>query len=224
VSADVAERTTAAGPARRRRRRWLALGAAVLVVACLVGLWSTHATLSGGSVNWSASVPGKALGLKPATGAELKTIGELGDYSQVLWASRPGGEITFGFELHNGGIVPITVLGLRPFDPNPLSIHDLAPVSALLGPDKFGRLTRFHPVSLGPGDSVAVGLTERVVCDPTVRKDVIIMRNEHQSDTAWLAGSTSPVVVHYRVLGLPASQTISLGSPLLVAMPYGACG
>jgi hypothetical protein len=197
---------------------------AVLVAACLVGLWSTHATLSGGSVYWSAPVPGKSLGLKPATGAELAQIGELGDYSQTMWASRPGGEITFGFELHNGGIVPITVLSLRPFDPNPLAIHDLAPVSALLGPDGHGRLTRFHPVALGPGDSVAVGLTERVICDPTVRKDVVIMRSEHQSDTSWLGTATSPVVVHYRVLGLPASQTISLASPVLVVMPYRACG
>jgi hypothetical protein len=194
---------------------------AVLAVLYLVALWSTHATLSGGSVYWSASVPGRSLGLKPATGAELAQVGELGDYSQTLWASRPGGEITFGFELHNGGIVPVTVLSLRPFDPNPLAIHDLAPVSALLGPDKFGRLTRFHPVALGPGASVAVGLTERVVCDPAIRQDAVAERR--RGGTSWLGDATSPVIVHYRVLGLPASQTISLTSPVLVVMPYRAC-
>jgi hypothetical protein len=188
----------------------------MLAVLYVVALWSTHATLSGGSVYWSASVPGKSLGLKPATGAELALIGEQGDYSQTLWASRPGGEITFGFNLHNGGIVPMTVLGLRPLVLNPL-----APVSALLGPDKFGRLTPFHPVALGPGASVAVGLTERVVCDPTIRQDALAER--HSGGMSWLADATSPVVVHYRVLGLPASQTISLSTPVLVVMPYRAC-
>jgi hypothetical protein len=221
LSTDVAEKTTAASPPRPRRRRWLALGAGVLVLACLGALWSTHATLSGGSVYWSGPVPGKSAGLGPATGAEMKTIGELGDYSQVLWASRPGGEITFGFELHNGGIVPMTVLGLRPFNPDPLTIHDLAPVSALLGPDNFGRLRPFHPVALAPGASVAVGLTERVVCQRVIHQDAVAER--HSGGFGWLAGATSPIVVHYRVLGLPASQTITLGSPVLVAMPYRAC-
>ena len=143
---------------------------AVLAVLYLVALWSTHATLSGGSVYWSGSAQGKAGGLGPITGAERASTHIQGDYGQVLWASRPGSEVTFGFELHNGGIVPVTVLSLRPLGLLPGAIHDLAPVSALLGPDKFGRLTSFHPVALGPGDSVAVGLTERVVCDPTVRQ------------------------------------------------------
>jgi hypothetical protein len=216
VSTDVAEKTTAASPPRPRRRRWLFAGAAVLVGACLGALWSTHATLSGGSVYWSGAVPGKSLGLRPATGAELAQIGELGDYSQVLWASRPGGEVTFGFDLHNGGIVPMTVLSLRPLDSNPL-----VPVSALLGPDDFGRLRPFHPVALGPGASVAVGLTERVVCDSTIRQDAVAER--HRGGSSWTGDLASPIVVHYRVLGLPASQTITLTSPVLVVMPYRAC-
>ena len=194
---------------------------AVLAVLYLVALWSTHATLSGGSVYWSGSAQGKAGGLGPITGAERASTHIQGDYGQVLWASRPGSEVTFGFELHNGGIVPVTVLSLRPFDPHPLAIHDLAPVSALLGPDKFGRLTSFHPVALGPGDSVAVGLTERVVCEPVVRQDAD--GGAAPGGPSWLADATSPVIVHYRVLGLPASQTISLTSPVLVVMPYRAC-
>ena len=221
MSTDVAAKTTAASPPRPRRRRWLFLGAGVLVAACLAALWSTHATLSGGSVYWSGPVPGKNIGLKPATGAERTSAGMQGDYSQVYWASKPGGEVTFGFNLHNGGIVPMTVLSLRPLDPDPLAVHDLAPVSALLGPDKFGRLTPFHPVALGPGATVAVGLTERVVCQPVIRQDAVAGR--HSGGMSYLGGATSPIVVRYRVLGLPASQTISLTGPVLVVMPYRAC-
>jgi hypothetical protein len=192
---------------------------AVLVALGLAALWSTHAALSGGSVEWSGSASGKSAGLGPITGAERAQVRVRGDYGQVLWASRPGGEVIFGFALHNGGIVPVTLLSLRLGLP-PGVIHDLAPVSALLGPDRFGRLARFHPVALGPGASVAVGLTERVVCDPVVRRDA----TSHRAGAAWLGDETSPVVVYYRVLGLPASQTLTLTAPLLVVMPYRACG
>ncbi|HEU5386854.1 MAG TPA: hypothetical protein VFV73_13210 [Streptosporangiaceae bacterium] len=35
--------------------------------------------------------------------------------------------------------------------------------------------------------------------------------------------ATSPVVVHYRVLGVTTSQTVSLGARVLVLLPYRAC-
>src|SRR5262249_600842 len=52
------------------------------------------------------------------TAAERAQLGPTPGYSEVLWATRPGGEVSFGFQLHNGGVVPITLTGLalRTFD------------------------------------------------------------------------------------------------------------
>jgi len=81
----------------------------------------------------------------------------------------------------------------------------------------------FHPVSLAPGDSVSVGLTERVTCPAIVRHDAQTMASRGQADTSYAGDATSPVVVHYRVLGLTMSQTLSLDQPLLIMLPYTAC-
>lgn len=84
-------------------------------------------------------------------------------------------------------------------------------------------MTPFHPVALGPGGSVDVGLTERVICDPTIRKDARMMARGHQGDTSVLGQGTSPVVVRYRVLGVTMSQTLSLTRPILVMQYYRSC-
>jgi hypothetical protein len=120
LSVDIAEITTAASPPKPGCGRWLVIGAAILAAAYLIAVGSTHAALSGGSVGWSEPVPGPDAGLRPITSAQQEWAGiQSSGYSQVLWATRPGGEVSFGFDLHNAGIVPVTVLGLelRGFDP-----------------------------------------------------------------------------------------------------------
>jgi hypothetical protein len=146
----------------------------------------------------------------PITVAEEAQIRSAPGHGHILWASRPGAEISSGFELHNGGLVPVTVLSvaLRGFEPG--VINDLSPAGALLGPERSGGLVPFHPVALGPGDSVAVGLTERVVCDPAVRRDARLP--DHRGDHSFLGDATSPVVVRYRALGMSISQTLTLAS------------
>jgi hypothetical protein len=185
----------------------------------LAAIFSTHAALSGGFGGWSGAVPGHSVGLGPITPAEQEQIGTTLSSNQILWASRPGGEVTFGFQVHNGGPVPVTLLGvaLRTFDPG--VINALAPAGAELGPG-FGQMAPFHPVALGPGDSVAAGLTERVVCDPTVRRDA---RALGSADTSWLGDDTGRVVLRYRALGVTMSQTVSVASPLTVVLPYRSC-
>ena len=223
MSVDVAAAGTEASPPRPRRWRWprLALVGVLLAAGYLIAVWSTHLTLSGGPVIWSRPVPGTNLGtVSPAEQAfsGIQTSG----YREVMFASRPGGEVSFGFDLHNGGPVPITVLSLRPHV-LPGVIHDLGPVSAQLGPGRYGRMTAFHPVTLGPGETLTVGLTERVVCDPITSMDARMLARQRESDTSWEGDTVSPVVVHYRVLGLGTSQTVAVTPTVLVAMPYRAC-
>lgn len=222
MTADVTETVADAGPARPGRGRWLTV--AVSAVAVLAGLYGaaiavTHAELSGGFVGWSGVVPGHSAGLAPITAAEQAQVEPVQGYDQVLWATRPGGEVTVGFDVHNGGPVPVTLLGIAPRRFLPGVIDDLAPAGVQLGPG-YGQMKPFHPVALGPGDSVAVGLTERVVCDPTVRRAA----TQASDGYGWLGDSTSPVVLHYRVLGVSTAQTVGVASPVLVEMLYRACG
>jgi hypothetical protein len=108
----------------------------------------------------------------------------------------------------------------RAFDPG--VANALAPAAEQLGPG-FGQMTPFHPVALGPGDTVWAGLTERVVCDPTIRRDASALALGNRPDTSILGDATSPVVVRYRVLGVTMSQTLSVAQPILVMLPYRAC-
>ena len=221
MAANVTETVAEATPARSGRGRWLAVIIAVALAAIyLAAIASTHATLSGGFVGWSGDVPGHSIGLTSITSAERAQIGPTPGISQVVWATRPGGEVTFGFQVHNGGPVPVTLTGLalRTFDPG--VINALAPAGAQVGPG-FGQMTPFHPVTLGPGDSLPVGLTERVVCDPTIRRDV--RQPGDPAATSWLGDATSPVVLRYRALGVTMSQTVTVAMPVLVVLPYPSC-
>jgi hypothetical protein len=217
---DVAGVQSASPPQPRRRHRRLAVIAAGCVLAVwLAALGSTHAVLSGGFVGWSGVV-GKSAGLTTITAAEEAQIGPVPGYSQVLWAARPGGEVTVGFSVHNGGLVPVTLLGvaLRTFDPG--VVNALAPAGAQLGPG-FGQLQPFHASALGPGGSVDVALTERVICDPIMRDDARRFRN--RAGFGWIGDATSPVVLRYRVLGVTTSQTVTVESPVLIILPYRSC-
>lgn len=211
-------------PPRSRRTRWLSASIAVaLAVVYLAAITSTHAALSGGEVFWTAPLPAGRSGLAVPSAAEYASVFPTNQgYGEVLWANRPGGELAFGFDVHNGGPVPVTLLGvsLRGFDPR--SIHVLAGAGAQLGPG-YGQMTPFHPVALGAGSSMDVGLTVRVICDPTIRGDARMMANRHQGDTSWLSQGTSPVVVRYRVFGVTMSQTLSLIQPVLIMQYYRSC-
>jgi hypothetical protein len=92
------------------------------------------------------------------------------------------------------------------------------PAGAQLITDQ-GPMTPFHPVALGPGDTVNVALTERVICDQITRMDARMPGSEGSGRSF----TTSPVIVRYRVLGLTMSQTISLAEPILVEQPVSAC-
>lgn len=218
----MAETSTAAGPTWRRRGGW-ALASLVLVLAAayLIAIGSTHAALRAGSVGWSGPVPGKSLGLRRMNGADRAFTGPLPGYSHIMWASSPGGEVSFGFTLYNAGPVPVTLLGLRLRGFDPGVANDLSPAGALLGPGRFGGMTPFHPVTLGLGDSVAVALTERVVCD-SATSGVAHLPN-HRGSTSFVGDATSPVVVRYRALGITMSQTLNLKNPLLVVLPDQSC-
>jgi hypothetical protein len=221
MSAGLTEMQARAGKARgKRARRLVLIAAGCLGAGCLAVAASTHAALSASPLGWADPIPGKNIGLAVLTRAERAWIGPTPGYSQVLWAARPGGEVAFGFEVHNGGPVPVTVLGLALPVYHPDVVHVLAPAGAQLG-NGFGQMTPFHPVALGPGDSVAVGLTERVICDPTIRLDARAPGDP--ALTSWLGDATSPVVLRYRVLGLTTSQTVTVAAPLLVVQPYRAC-
>jgi hypothetical protein len=221
VAAGTTEVAAEASPARPGRGR----GLAVIIVAALAALYlaailSTHAALSGSDVGWSGSVAGHGAGLGLITPAEREQAGPTAGFSPVLWASRPGGEVTFGFTIHNGGPVPVTLVGLalRTFDPG--VVNALAPAGVQIGPAS-GQLKPFRPVTVGPGDSLPAAITERVVCDPLIRRDARLPDNRGASSV--LGDATSPVVMRYRVLGVTTSQTVSLGSPVLVVLPYRAC-
>jgi hypothetical protein len=218
MNADVAEAQPAT-PRWPRRGRWLAaITAGGLVAVLLAAVLSTHAVLSGGFVGWSGVV-GKGSGLNTITSPEEEKIGPTPGYSQVLWAARPGGEVTFGFSIHNGGPVPVTILGLAVRTLDPGVVNPLAPAGAQLGPG-YGQMQPFHASALGPGGSLAVGLTERVVCDPVIRRDA---RRPDDGSFAWTGNSTSPVVLRYRVLGVTMSQTVTVATPVLVILPYRSC-
>lgn len=218
--AGLAEKQAGAGAPRTRRGRWLALAAAgLLAVAYIAAAASTHVALAAGPLGWADPVAGRSAGLGELTKADRAFIGPTPGYSLVLWAARPGGEVAVGFEVHNGGPVPVTLLGLA-LPVYPGQVHVLAPAGTQLG-NSYGQMKPFHPVALGPGGTVAVGLTERVICDPTIRRDARLP--DGRARTAWLSDATSPVIVRYRVLGLTMSQTVSVASPLLVAQPFRAC-
>jgi hypothetical protein len=108
---------------------------------------------------------------------------------------------------------------VRPGGFLPGVITDLAAAGALLGPNKSGVMSAFHPVTIGSGGSVALGLTERVISDPTARSDTRLRR----SGTSFFGDATSPMVVRYRALGIVTSQTLTLTSPTLVLMPCRSC-
>lgn len=221
MGADVAQIAAGASSARPGRGRWLAVISLAAVAAAYLGATgSTHAALSGGFAGWSGVVAGHRDGLASITSAEQAQIGPTPGFGQVLWATRPGGEVSFGFQVRNGGPVPVTLIGLalRTFDRG--VINALAPAGALVGPG-FGQMTQFHPVTIGPGDSLPVGLTERVVCDPRIRRDARLPGNP--AATSWLGDATSPVVLHYRALGVTMSQTVAVAMPMLVVLPYRSC-
>jgi hypothetical protein len=222
VAADIPEVAAAVRPPFPGRGRGRAIIVIVAILAALgvAAITSTHAALSGGDVGWGDPVSGHRAGLLPATAAERQQSLPTAGYSSVLWASRPGGEVQFGFTIHNGGPVPVTLTGvaLRTFDSGVVNV--LSAAGSQLGP-VYGQTAPFRPATLGPGDSLPVAITERVVCDPTIRQDARLPDNAGGHSVQ--GDATSPVVLHYRVLGLPASQTLSLGSPVLVLMPYRAC-
>ena len=220
MTLDVAATKKAASPPRPRRARWFAMGAALLAAGYLIAVWSTHITLTASQVRWSGAVPGKGAGLSPITRAERARAGVRAAGNRVvLWVSRPGGEVAFGFRLHNGGPVPVTVLGLRLLVPG--VIGDLAPGAALLGPGTSDTMTAFHQVTLGPGGSAGVGLTERVVCGAALRRDA--RQPGRRGSGSWVGDATGPVVVRYRALGVPTSETLTLTGSLLVVMPHQSC-
>lgn len=198
---------------RRRRGRWLAGGAAAFVAACLCGIGSTHLALSAGPVSWTAPAIGSMP--PPSSGIANQQPG----YSQVIYTDRPGGTVTFGFDLHNDGLVPVTIVGLHLKSVPPGMAGAVAPAGARLGPDRWGRLTAFHPVAMGPGGSLAVGLTARAICVPIIRADARL----HRGDYSYTGGATNPVIVRHRALGVTATQTISIPEPVLIVMPYSAC-
>ena len=221
MSVQAPERPAPAAKGRPLRPRLLALGVAVLAAVYLLAVGSTHPALSGGFVGLSGPVPGKGQGLRSFKITPDILDPETLGYSSLLWAASPGGEVNFGFYLHNRGPVPVTVLGLklRGFDPG--VARDIVTAGALLGPWPSGTFRPFHPVTVGPGGSVAVGLTVRVVCDPTIRKDARLP--DHRGDYSYFGDATSPVVVRYRALGITTSQTLSLTDPVLIMMPYRSC-
>jgi hypothetical protein len=222
--AHAAEALVRVPPPRSRRARWLAASiVAALAVAYLTAITSTHAALGGGEVFWWAPLPVGRSGLTDPTAAEYASVFPTSQgYGHVLWANRPGGELAFGFDVHNGGPVPMTLLGVALRVLNPESIHVLDIAGAQLGAG-FGQMTPFHPAPLGPGGSVDVGLTLRVICDPTIRKDARMMAHEHQLDTSGLGQGTTPVIARYRVLGVTMSQTLSIIQPILVGQYYRSC-
>jgi hypothetical protein len=137
MAADAAETVAEASPPQPRRGRWLV----VIIVAGLAAVYlgaiaSTHAALSGGLAGWSEVVPGNSIGLASITPAEQAQIGPTPGFGQVLWAIRPGGEVSFGFQVHNGGPVPVTVLGLGLRTSDPGVANALAPAGAQLGPGR----------------------------------------------------------------------------------------
>ncbi len=222
--ASTTEAVVKAPPPRSRRGRWLAIVTVTgLAAVYLAAITSTHPALSASPVGWSGVLPVNSGSLAAPTAAEYASVFPTDQgYGEVLWANRPGGVVTFGFSVHNGGPVPVTLLGvaLRTFAPG--VVNALAPAGAQLGPG-FGQMTPFHPVALAPGGTVWAGLTERVICDPTIRGDARAMSSRGQPDTSFLGDATSPVVVHYRVLGVTMAQTLSLAEPILVMLPYRAC-
>lgn len=221
---STAEAVVKAPPPRSRRGRWLAAAiVAVLAVAYLAAITSTHAALSAGAVGWSAPLPDGSGGLATPTAAEYADVFPSSEgYGQVLWANRPGGELAFGFSLHNGGPVPVTLLGMALRVLRPDVVHVLALVRAQLG-SGYGQMKPFHPVALGPGGTMLAGLNVRVICDPTIRADARMLANRHVADTSYLGDATSPVVVRYRVLGVTMTQTLNIPEPILVMQPYTAC-
>jgi hypothetical protein len=184
----------------------------VLIVVYLAAITSTHAALRGD--DGAADVNGN--GLTSSNQAE-------DGYDEILSATRPGGKATFGVFVNNKGPVPITVLSVALAQPAPSDVATvLAPAGgARLGWD-FGPLTPFHPVTIGPGGTVGAAFSERVVC-PTVTRADAGAGSGQPGNSGWLSEVDSPVVVRYRVLGVTMSQTLSLGSPVLVRLRASAC-
>lgn len=217
--ASATEAVVKVPPPRSRRARWLTAAIVVgLAAVYLAAITSTHTALSAGTIEWSA--PGKGGWVAPTAADYASVFPTSQGYGQVLWAARPGGEITFGFPLHNGGPIPVTLLGVALPTASPPVVLALA--RAQLGPG-FGQMTPFHPVALGPGDTVWAGLTERVVCDPLIRSVARAAALSNQPSTSLEFDDTSAVVVRYHVLGVTMSQTLSLAKPILVVLPYRAC-
>lgn len=120
-----------------------------------------------------------------------------------------GGKAEIGFSVHNEGPVPITLLSMALAQPAPPDVV----AALLLGPagnanPSPGQMTPFHPLTLGPGDTVQAGLTER------------IWANSKYGSFA-IAGPVV-VVVRYRVLGVTMSRTLSPASSL--GIPGGSRG
>jgi hypothetical protein len=103
--ASTAGAVVTAPPPRSRRSRWLAAAiVAGLAAVYPAAITSTHAALSAGAVGWSGLLPVNSGSLTSPTAAEYASVFAATEgYGEVLWAPRPGGEVTFGFPVHNGG-------------------------------------------------------------------------------------------------------------------------
>jgi hypothetical protein len=108
VVASTTEAVVKAPPPRSRRVRWLAIITVTgLAAAYLAAITSTHAALSASPVGWSGVLPVNSGSLATPTAAEYASVFPTQQgYGEVLWANRPGGEVTFGFSVHNGGPRP----------------------------------------------------------------------------------------------------------------------
>ena len=98
VVASTTEAVVKAPPPRSRRVRWLAIITVTgLAAAYLAAITSTHAALSASPVGWSGVLPVNSGSLATPTAAEYADVFPTDQgYGEVLWANRPGGEVTFG--------------------------------------------------------------------------------------------------------------------------------
>ena len=118
-----------------------------------------------------------------------------------------GGEAGIGFSIHNAGPVPITLLSVdlaQSVPPDVVTALLLARAGA--SNPSPSKMTPFHPVALGPGDTVQAELTERIWANGKYG--------------AYAITGSIIVVVRYRVLGITMSRTFSPASSLPVMRTY----
>jgi hypothetical protein len=187
----------------RTKRRRILIGIALAVAATTVGsmrLWTTS------FVGFDQGVFESGLGWVATIEQPDGTTFGPPERPQETFQVAPSGILTFGFDVHNSAVVPITILGLAP-EPMFRAWGEVQAVGLLRDPERTdihdaANTEPFHPVDVAPN--------ERVFLIVAGRADNCALAPGSPPDPNGAGASLDRVTVAYEILGIRRVSSVEL--------------